>query len=69
MPKMKTKKTAAARFKISGTGKVLRSKGGMSHLRLHKPKKTRRQYALSIPLSKADQRRIKRLMPYGAGKS
>lgn len=36
MPKLKTHKGAAARFKISGTGKLLRMKGHRSHLRRKK---------------------------------
>lgn len=68
MPKMKTKKTAAKRFKVTGTGKIVRAKGHMSHLRRRKPKSVRRQFAHAIPLDKADQRRISRLLPHGTGK-
>ena len=41
MPKLKTHKGAAARFKISGTGKLLRMKGHRSHLRRKKSNKVK----------------------------
>jgi len=65
MPKLKTHKTAAKRFRISGTGKVMRSKQGSSHLRRNKSKRVKRQYGEMIPLAAADQKRIKLLLPYG----
>lgn len=42
MPKMKTKKAAAKRFKVTGSGKVLRAKVGHSHL-LSKKSSTRKR--------------------------
>lgn len=42
MPKMKTKKAAAKRLKMSATGKVLRTQGGKSHLNSHKPRYRKR---------------------------
>ena len=65
MPKLKTHKGAKSRFRITGRGKIMRTKGGKSHLRLHKPKRVRRLYDETIPLSPADRIRIKRLIPYG----
>ena len=66
MPKIKTHKGAASRFHTTGTGKLMRTKGGKSHLRRKKPKRTRRLYDEMIPLSSSDRTRIKRLIPYGA---
>ena len=65
MPKMKTNKQAARRFKITGTGKVLRSKGMKSHLRRRKSPRTRRMFDKMFEVSPADKKRIKRLLPYG----
>jgi len=65
MPKLKTHKGARARFHVTGTGKVLRRRIGSSHLRRKKPKSARRQYASKVPMSTADRKRIKRLIPYG----
>ena len=66
MPKIKTHKGARSRFHITGTGKLMRTKGGKSHLRLRKPKRVKRLYDETIPVSPADRVRIKRLIPYGA---
>ena len=65
MPKMKTNKQAARRFKITGTGRVLRAKGGKSHLRRKKSARTRRMFDKMMEVNAADRKRIKRLLPYG----
>ncbi len=65
MPKMKTNKQAARRFKITGTGKVMRAKGMKSHLRRKKSPRTRRMFDKMFEVSPADSKRIKRLLPYG----
>ena len=64
MPKLKTHKGAKARFRFSGSGKTLRMKGLRSHLRMKKTKRTKRMYDDTLPVSKADTPRIKRLLPY-----
>ncbi|MDD5339595.1 MAG: 50S ribosomal protein L35 [Dehalococcoidales bacterium] len=65
MPKLKTHKGAKSRFKITGTGKIMRVKGPKSHLRLHKAKRVRRQFDEMIELNKSDKKRISRLIPNG----
>jgi large subunit ribosomal protein L35 len=65
MPKLKTHKGAAKRFTITGTGKIMRAKGHKSHLRRNKAPRTRRLYDEMIPVAKADEKRLKELMPYG----
>ena len=65
MPKLKTHKGAASRFHITGTGKIMRTKGPKSHLRLHKSKRTKRQFDEMVELSSSDRKRISRLIPYG----
>ncbi len=65
MPKMKTNKQAARRFKITGTGKVMRTKGGKSHLRRKKSKRTRRLFDKMLVVAPQDAKRIKQLLPYG----
>ena len=64
MPKLKTNKTAAKRFTITGSGKLLRTKGGKSHRRRRKPARVKRQYDDMLPVDRVDQKRIKRLLPY-----
>ena len=65
MPKIKTHKGAQSRFHITGTGKILRTKGGKSHLRRRKSKQAKRLFDEMIPVSPADRSGIKRLLPYG----
>ena len=65
MPKIKTHKGAKSRFHITGSGKVMRMKGSSSHLRIRKAKRAKRMYDDTIPLSRSDKARIKRLLPYG----
>ena len=66
MPKLKTHKGAKSRFHITGSGKLMRTKGGKSHLRRNKPKRVKRLYDEMIPASSSERVRIKRLIPYGA---
>lgn len=65
MPKIKTHKGAKSRFHITGSGKVMRMKGGKSHLRRRKSKRTRGLFDETVPLHPSDRKRIKRLIPYG----
>ncbi len=62
---MKTHKGVAARFRITGTGKIRRMKGHRSHLRRKKSAKVRRLYSQKLPVSAADKSRLKKLLPYG----
>ena len=62
MPKMKTHKATAKRFKITGRGKLRRRKQGRSHLRSKKSKRTLRSYRQDLPVSRADRRRVRRLL-------
>ncbi len=63
MPKLKTHKGAKRRFHVTGTGKLMRTKGGKSHLRRKKPNATRRLYDNKVPLNPSDIKRVARLMP------
>ena len=65
MPKIKTHKGAQSRFHITGSGKIMRMKGGKSHLRRRKSKRTKGLFDEMIPLHPSDRIRIKRLLPYG----
>jgi len=64
MPKLKSHKGARARFHVTGTGKLLRRRAESSHLRRKKRKAVRRQYVGKIPVSAADARRVKKLIPH-----
>lgn len=65
MPKLKTHKGAASRFHVTGTGKLMRTKGMKSHLRRNKSKRVKRQFDEMIPVHKSDVKRLERLIPYG----
>ncbi len=64
MPKIKTHKGAAKRFKVTATGKVLRTKGLKSHLRRRRAPRAKRQYDKMLPMAKGDAQRISKLVPY-----
>ena len=64
MPKLKTHKGAKRRFHITGSGKIMRTKVGKSHLRRKKSKRAKRLYDEKLPLHASDRARIKRLLPY-----
>jgi large subunit ribosomal protein L35 len=64
MPKMKTHKGVAKRFKKTGTGKIIHKQSGRSHLLTHKTRSRKRHLKASGLVSKADQQSIKRLLPY-----
>jgi len=64
MPKMKTRKTAAKRFRVSGSGRVRRSKSGGNHGLINKSRKRLRRLRNNDMVPKALQRKIRRLIPY-----
>ena len=59
MPKMKTKKSAAKRYKITGSGNILYSKGGNSHFGVRKSSKRKRRLRKSVVMSKAMTKKTK----------
>lgn len=65
MPKLKTHKGAKARFRITGTGKLVRMKGHKSHLRRKKPANAKRLYNGTLLVSPADAPRLRRMLPNG----
>ena len=65
MPKMKTNKSAAKRFRVSGSGRVRRSKAGGNHLMQEKSRKRIRRALNNDMVDKALEAKIKRLIPYG----
>jgi large subunit ribosomal protein L35 len=65
MPKMKTNRAAAKRFRISGSGKVRRSKGGLNHGMQEKSKKRCRRLRKNDMVDSTFEKRIKLMLPYG----
>jgi large subunit ribosomal protein L35 len=62
MPKMKTHSGAAKRFKITGSGKVLRQKANRRHLLEHKSSRVTRRLAGTVELDPSNLRQVKRLL-------
>ena len=65
MPKMKTKKGAAKRLKRTASGRLKRHKANHSHILTKKSQKRKRRLRKSTLVSKADEKRMKRLLPNG----
>jgi large subunit ribosomal protein L35 len=62
MPKMKTHSGAKKRFKLTGSGKVKRFQAFTSHMMRNKSKKQKLKLGGSTVVSKADEKRIKKLL-------
>ena len=65
MPKLKTRKSVAKRFKITKKGKVKRQRAFRRHLLGWKSSKRKRKLRRSALASGADVQRIKKMLPYG----
>ena len=61
---IRTKKSVAKRFKITGTGKVMRSRAGKRHLLASKNSKRRRSLGSSKEVDKTDTYRITQCLPW-----
>ena len=65
MPKMKTKRSAAKRYKLTGTGKVRYKKQNLRHILTKKNSKRKRRLRQPAILSSVETNRAKKLLPYG----
>ncbi|GAC1554454.1 MAG: 50S ribosomal protein L35 [Polyangiales bacterium] len=65
MPKMKTNRAAAKRFRVTGSGRVKRSKGGCNHGMQEKSRKRVRRLRKNDMVDSTFEKRIKMLLPYG----
>ncbi|MBI2953836.1 MAG: 50S ribosomal protein L35 [Chloroflexi bacterium] len=63
--KLKTHKGTQKRIGVSGSGKLMRTKGAKSHLRRRRSKRSKGLYDEMLTVSSADARRIRKLIPYG----
>jgi large subunit ribosomal protein L35 len=64
MPKLKTHKGAAKRFKKTGTGKVVRAHAFGRHILTSKARKRKRKLHQTVVADDADQAKLKRMLPY-----
>ena len=65
MPKLKTHKGAAKRFRTTATGKVKRGHSHARHILTSKTTKRKRHLDIDVMVSDSDEDRIKRMLPYG----
>ncbi|MFH1680348.1 MAG: 50S ribosomal protein L35 [Candidatus Eisenbacteria bacterium] len=65
MPKMKTNRSAAKRFRKTGTGKLRYNHAFASHLLSGKSPKRKRRLRKSSILARGDEKKMKRLLPHG----
>jgi large subunit ribosomal protein L35 len=63
VPKLKTNKTAAKRFKITGTGRIMRNSTRLNHLMMSKSTSRRRRLMAGGEVTGGDAKRIKRMIP------
>ena len=64
MPKMKTRKSAAKRYKVTGTGKIRYKKQGLRHILTKKSPKRKRQLRASGVIHDSEAKRIRIMLPY-----
>ena len=63
MPKMKSNRGAAKRFRRSGSGKLMRMRAYKSHILTKKNRKRKRRLRTGTKASSADARRVRRMLP------
>jgi large subunit ribosomal protein L35 len=62
MPKMKSNRSAAKRFKRTATGKFKRAQAMKGHLLTHKSSSRKRKLRKGVIVAKADQKRVERML-------
>ena len=65
MPKLKTHKGAAKRFRTTASGKVKRGHSHARHILTKKTTKRKRILDIDVIVSESDEERVKRMLPYG----
>ncbi len=64
MPKMKTNRSAAKRFKVTGTGKLKRNKAYKRHILTKKSSKVKRNLRKSAIVDSTNVKNMKKILPY-----
>ena len=64
MPKMKTRRSAAKRFNVTGSGEFKRAKAFKSHILEHKSPARKRNLRKATLVHKTDHERVARMLPY-----
>jgi large subunit ribosomal protein L35 len=65
MPKLKTHRGAAKRFRTTATGKIKRGHSHARHILTKKTNKRKRYLDVDVMVSDGDQKRVERMLPYG----
>ena len=65
MPKLKTNKGAAKRFRLTASGKIKRGHSHVRHILTKKSHNRKRLLDIDTLVSKADQKRVEVMLPYG----
>jgi len=64
MPKIKTNRSAAKRFKVTGTGKLKRNKAYKRHILTKKTTKTKRNLRHAVITDETNVKNMKKILPY-----
>lgn len=64
MPKMKTKRAAAKRFKVTGTGKLMKMNANKSHILTKKTTKRKRNLRKIAGVDKTNALAVRKMLPY-----
>lgn len=64
MPKLKTNRGAAKRFRVTGSGKIKRKRAFHSHILTKKDTKRKRRLRTTVMVSKADEKSIRQMLPH-----
>ncbi len=64
MPKLKTRKAAAKRFRATGSGKILRRKAFKSHLLEHKTSERKKRLSGLVVVNERDEAAVRKMLPY-----
>ena len=64
--KLKTKRSAAKRLKVTGTGKVMRRKASKRHLLSHKNSSRKRRLTGAFEVTKDSRENVQQMLPYGS---
>ena len=62
MPKLKTRKSAVKRFKVTKSGKIMRYQAGKKHILEHKSRASKRAKSFMAEVDKSDLKRVKRML-------
>ncbi|MCS6814328.1 MAG: 50S ribosomal protein L35 [Cyanobacteria bacterium] len=64
MPKLKTRKSAAKRFRVTGSGKIVHRKSNRNHLLQHKPTARKNRLSKMAVVHERDEENVRLMMPY-----